>query len=357
MRCRLHPTPSANRLAAFHLLRMLQFRETSPPSPLLVLLYVWRLRNREAKAVKEYRCTSCHARLIAGDVATDCTCPHCGAKAKLVMQNSQVKPISYVPFVVTRRQAIKNCELGLKKEARLPEGFPFAESVVCAQGIFVPCWLKSGEVDFDFSFDVDDGNPLREDRMTGYERRAGRLAFSRVPVSGSAYVSDEVLGSLGTYNLRPLKPFSDKALVGFVTEPFTTSGTRSNELVERRLKDVALSKCEGDSVRGYSWKNASPRHCYSRAVVFFAKPERALLPAWLLTLSLNGRNRYVAVNGQTGVVAWDDQSKGRAESMHRAVVLSYKRGLTEDALTIALSEPRLGPCQETDRWPERKSRL
>lgn len=306
--------------------------------------------------MNEYRCTSCYARLIASDAATDCSCPHCGAKAKLVMQNTQVEPISYVPFVVSQRQAIKNCELELKKEARLPEGFPFAESVFCAQGVFVPCWLKSGEVEFDFSFDVDDGNPLRKDRMTGYERRAGRLAFSKVPASGSVHVSDEMLGSLGTYNLRTLKPFCDKALLGFVTEPFTTSGTHTNECIERRLKDVALAKCEGDSVRGYNWKNATPRHYYSRAVVFFAKPERALLPVWLLTLSLNGRNCHAAVNGQTGAAALDDQSKGRAESMHRAVVLSYKRSLAEDALTITLREPRLGPCQETDRWPERKSR-
>ena len=102
--------------------------------------------------MKEYRCTSCYAHLLASDATLHCTCPHCGTKAKLVMTNGQIEPISYVPFVVRQRQAIKNYELALRKEARLPEGPSFAESIVSAQGVFVPCWLKSGEVEFDFSF-------------------------------------------------------------------------------------------------------------------------------------------------------------------------------------------------------------
>ena len=305
--------------------------------------------------MKEYRCTSCYAHLLASDATLHCTCPHCGTKAKLVMTNGQIEPISYVPFVVTQRQALKNYELALKKEARLPEGPSFAESIVSAQGVFVPCWLKSGEVEFDFSFEVDDGSPLMRDRMFGNERRAGRLAFSRVPASGCAQVSDEVLGSLGAYNLRALKPFSDKALLDYVTEPFTTSGTRSNDCIERRLKDLTLIVCESNVMSTSGWKHAKPKHYYSRAVVFCTKPERVLLPMWLLVTSNSGKKSLAAVNGQTGTVALGAQGKEHAESRHRNVVLSYKKALSEDALTITLREPRLGPSQETDRWPPRKS--
>ncbi|MBR3225785.1 MAG: hypothetical protein IKF78_10755 [Atopobiaceae bacterium] len=130
--------------------------------------------------MKDYRCTGCYAHLFASEDAAQRICPHCGAKTKLVMSNSQIESISYVPFIVTRRQALKNYSLALRNEARQAKESSLAESVVSAQGVFVPCWLKSGEVDFDFSFDVHDGEPLMRNRTTGNERRAGRIAFSSI---------------------------------------------------------------------------------------------------------------------------------------------------------------------------------
>lgn len=137
-------------------------------------------RDCKATVMKDYRCTGCYAHLFASEDAAQRICPHCGAKTKLVMSNSQIESISYVPFIVTRRQALKNYSLALRNEARQAKESSLAESVVSAQGVFVPCWLKSGEVDFDFSFDVHDGEPLMRNRTTGNERRAGRIAFSSI---------------------------------------------------------------------------------------------------------------------------------------------------------------------------------
>lgn len=329
-------------------------RHTLVHAPTPVEQFVRWKRNYGITTMKEYRCIGCYAHLVASDAATHCTCPHCGYTAKLVMPDVQIEPISHIPFVVTQRQALKNCELALRKENRLPEETSFADSITSAQGIFLPCWLRSGEVEFDFSFDVDDGELVRN-RTYGNERRAGRLAFSKVPASGCAQVSDEVMGSLGAYNLRALKPFSDKALSNFVTEPFTTRDTQSNDCIDRRFKDLALLMC--DEHVTCSWEHAKPKYYYSCAVVFYAKSERALLPMWLLTLSLNGKKHLVAVNGQTGAVAPNAQGKKELQSKHRAVVVSYRRNLPEDALTFTLRESRLGPCQETNRWPPRNYRL
>ena len=78
---------------------------------------------------------------------------------------------------------------------------------------------------------------------------------------------------------------------------------------------------------------------------------------WLLLISLNGKRSLVVVNGQTGMVAFDAQGNEQAESRHSAVVMSYKKAYVHDAPTFTIREPRLGPSQETDRWPPLNSWL
>ena len=78
---------------------------------------------------------------------------------------------------------------------------------------------------------------------------------------------------------------------------------------------------------------------------------------WLLAISPNGKKHVAAINGQTGAAALDARGKKELQSKRRAVVVSYRRDLPEDALTFTLRESRLGPCQETNRWPPRNYRL
>ena len=63
--------------------------------------------------------------------------------------------------------------------------------------------------------------------------------------------------------------------------------------------------------RGFRRRNES----YS--VVFYAKPESAMLPMWLLAISLNDKKHVAAINGQTGAVALDARGKKYLQSKRR----------------------------------------
>jgi len=247
-----------------------------------------------------YLCPECGARLMLEDYVAADTCPFCG--------NNEVAPARFegsfepdyvIPFSVTKHQVLQTYEEHVAKRRFLPNGFVRESRIISAQGTYVPFWLQSGTVDFDFTY----VGMYKRDKMN-YEARLNRVGtsdFVRVPADASDRMADDVMDSIEPYDYTEMVPYEAGYLPGFVAERYTVDSDEVDRRVNRRVANSACSAAMETIDDLYTTRY--PDYDHFHATVSRSRIEQALLPVWLIVVSYGKEKLLVGVNGQTGKVA------------------------------------------------------
>lgn len=261
--------------------------------------------NLEPKRVSAelagYLCPECGAQLMADDFIVADTCPYCGNN-EIALQRFEddFRPDYVIPFALTKRQAIECYESTLAQKLYLPDDFVSHGKIISVQGTYVPFWLLSGVLDFDYTY-VTTRHKSKGGSVVHRHRRAGTYEFNRLPADGSQHMPDDMMDSIEPYDYGALVPFSPEYLPGFIAERYTIGPDSVNERIDLRLTISASREAQKTITEYYSSIRGDKDHF--TYITHRDRVDQALMPVWLIVISYNGRKYLVGVNGQTGKVA------------------------------------------------------
>ena len=262
----------------------------------------------DGEGMKAYTCPSCGAELICEETTAATSCPYCGNPTIVPGQFSGVlKPDYVIPFKLDKNAAVEALKRHYKGKILLPKAFASQNHLEEIKGIYVPFWLFDGEVDADVTFNctISHVHTRGDEQVTTTEhyrvRRAGSMAFSRIPVDASTKMPDEYMDSIEPFDYNELKAFSKAYLPGFFADKYDVSVEDSAERADQRVKNTALEMMRRDaSVRYQTCTPVSQNMFLSRGEVKYA-----LLPVWVLHTKWNNEDFLFTMNGQTGKLIGD----------------------------------------------------
>lgn len=261
--------------------------------------------GQEAEGMKTYRCPSCGAELICDESTAATSCPYCGNPAVVPGQfRGILKPDYVIPFKSKREDAIAALKAHCRGKFLLPKAFADQNHLEEIKGIYVPFWLFDGTVSADIRFHCTRSHMHFEgdDRVTVTEyfrvRRAGSMAFSRIPVDASRKMPDEYMDSLEPFCYDEMVDFSKAYLPGFFADKYDEDVEQCASRAEERVRNSAVNLLTRDATRGY--QTCTPVHKNLR--LERGEVKYALLPVWVLHTKWRDRNFLFTMNGQTGKV-------------------------------------------------------
>ena len=256
----------------------------------------------DAVDMKAYCCPSCGAELLCDATTAATSCPYCGNPSVIPGQFSGVlKPDFVLPFKLSKEDAIKALKKHYLKKPLLPSTFSKANHLEEIKGVYVPFWMYDGEASGSVRFHA---TKVHKYTSGDYEitetshydvRRAGSIAFEKIPVDASSKMPDDYMDSIEPYDYTELKPFSTAYLPGFLADKYDVSVEDSRNRADRRCAGSLADALE-KTVTGYASCNETARSIQLKR----GKVHYALLPVWILNTRWEGKDFLFAMNGQTG---------------------------------------------------------
>ena len=256
----------------------------------------------DADKMRVYSCPSCGAQLICEETTAATSCPYCGNPTVIPEQFSGIlKPDYILPFKLSKEDAIKALKKHYLKKPLLPSTFSKANHLEEIKGVYVPFWMYDGEASGSVRFHA---TTVHKYTSGDYEitetshydvRRAGSIAFEKIPVDASSKMPDDYMDSIEPYDYTELKPFSTAYLPGFLADKYDVSVEDSRDRANRRCAGSLVNALE-KTVTGYASCNETGRSIQLKR----GKVHYALLPVWILNTRWEGKDFLFAMNGQTG---------------------------------------------------------
>ena len=178
----------------------------------------------------------------------------------------------------------------------------------------MPFWLFDSVVDADVTFHAETSVSYTEGdydvtEISHYDvRRAGTVAFEKVPADASTKMPDDYMDSIEPYHYEEFKPFSSAYLPGFLADKYDVSKEDCAERANSRAMRSAVDEMK-NTVVGYSSVVVEGQDVNLHP----GKARYALMPVWLLSTRWQDKSYLFAMNGQTGKLVGDlPVSKKRA---------------------------------------------
>ena len=254
-----------------------------------------------------YNCPSCGAELICEKTTAATSCPYCGNASIIPGQfHGALKPDYVVPFKISKDQAVAMLKEHYKGKFLLPGSFKNENHIQEIKGVYVPFWLFDGQADADATFHATRSFVSRQGdyQVTTTQhynvRRAGRVAFEKIPVDASSKMPDEYMDAIEPFDYKEMKPFSTAYLPGYLADKYDVVVADCSKRADDRAAETAYRALEA-SVTGYMTKI-----CINKDILLKrGEVHYAMLPVWLLSTQWKGKNFLFAVNGQTGKMVGD----------------------------------------------------
>jgi len=256
----------------------------------------------EASGMRIYSCESCGGQIIVDDTTAAASCPYCDNPVVMMGQfKGTLKPQYVIPFKLDKQAAIDALMKHLEGKKFLPKVFKEQNHIDEIKGLYVPFWLFDTRSEGGARYSATKVHTRRSGnyRITETEHfsvvREGKMAFDNVPVDGSTKMPDELMESVGPYDIREAVPFQTAYLAGYFADKYDVSAEASVGRANERVRESVMENFRA-TVSGYS-----SVQCESDNVrLINAKAKYALYPVWMLSTSWEGQNFIFAMNGQTG---------------------------------------------------------
>ncbi len=251
-----------------------------------------------------YTCPNCGAGIICGKLDASVRCHFCHTPVILTGRLSgEFKPKLIIPFSTTREKAESGFYSYIKGKFLLPNGFKENARINSISALYVPYWLRCGEIGASFKAE---GRRIRTWRAGNYIHtntkiynivREADLTFLYVPCDGSKRISDELMESIEPFDYGGLKNFSMSYLSGCAAEKYDVAAAEAMTRIEERIKQAAVEVIR-DDIKGYN--SLSSENCIIRDEN--GECIYALLPVWFLNYTYKNKDYSFAMNGQTGTM-------------------------------------------------------
>ncbi len=252
-----------------------------------------------------YVCSSCGAQVVTDTVTASTECLYCSNPVVISTNVSgMVEPDLVLPFKIDKNAAKERLKAFYKGKILMPNTFKNKNKIEKITGMYVPYWLFSCNGNGNANFKAtkvrrwSDSNYNYTNTKTFDVRRAGSLAFSKVPVDASAKMDDSYMEGVEPFYLNEAVPFSPMYMAGFSADKFDVDVHVSTQRADERISASCVNALK-NTVVGYNSIDivGSDIDMNSQDVHY------ALLPVWILNTKYMGKLYKFMVNGQTGKVS------------------------------------------------------
>ena len=260
-------------------------------------------------------CRSCGAKIQAPPGRRDPTCAFCGSKYVLESEGETkevLKPESVLPFEIPKERCQKTFKQWIGSGWFRPSNLKKLSKLDRIQGLYMPFFTFDAQADSRWTAEsgtyyyVTEQVPVREGGRTVYKTRRVRKVRWR-PASGSRSdfhddvlvpsVTDEHLNLLMKvfpYNLKVLKPYDSRYLVGFGILNSELPLTTVYGIAQSNMESEQISRCARD-IPGDTYRNLEVQTLLSGQTF-----KHLLCPLWIGSFKYKGTVYPFVVNGQTG---------------------------------------------------------
>jgi predicted RNA-binding Zn-ribbon protein involved in translation (DUF1610 family) len=279
----------------------------------------------EKMEIREYRCTSCGARLMINGTEASTFCSFCGQPTIVFDRVSQeVKPNYIMPFAISQEKATQLIKEALRKKSYVPKSIknPNIENV---RGIYIPYWLYSVTVRKQANLNTQVkkntvsvmGNRNVVTEVRHYYRNMV-ATYRKIPQDASCRLNNQLSQRLEPFDMHGLKPFDAQYMSGFYADRYDVEPEAVNNIIKKRAMEMVDKELKSTCME----RNATIVRSMEDYAVNHV--EYALLPAWFMTVKCNKELYTVMVNGQTGkVVASLPMNKPKVTAVFALLTLFF----------------------------------
>ncbi len=263
--------------------------------------------KRQLQDMKVYECRSCGA-IIQTDANTAATkCPYCDNNVVLTERVSGgLRPNYIIPFELDSRELADRMKDFCKGKPLLPKGFMDEKRVLEVQGIYIPFWLYSSNVEGEVNFRAVSVNTYVSGKYNVTETSTYRLMrdaamdFENVPVDASVSFDDALMDSVEPYDYSKMVPFEEPYLAGFLADRYDSDPDKELPRAAGRMINSAQ-----DAIASTATTYGLPSVESSSLRLTDIDVKYVFFPVYLINCEYNGKKYQYAVNGQTGKVVGD----------------------------------------------------
>lgn len=253
-----------------------------------------------------YVCESCGGEILAEKTTGATSCPYCGNKVVMKGQfDGALQPDCIIPFKKDKKQAKEAYCKHLEGRKFLPSVFKQQNHIDEIKGVYVPFWIFDLEANADISYHAqkirvwESGDTEYTEREHFAVRRAGSVAFEKVPADGSKKMDDTLMESIEPYDFKEAVPFRMAYMAGYLADRYDVP---KEECIGRAKKRIQQSteRVFRNTVKGY--QDIDQESCKLQVK---DQAKYALYPVWILNTTWRGKKYIFAMNGQTGKLVGD----------------------------------------------------
>ena len=264
-------------------------------------------QDGEESSLSAYVCRSCGGEIACDEHTAAAFCPFCGNPVVMMGQVSgTLRPDYVIPFQLDKNAAKAAFKKHYDGKRLLPKAFKDQNHIDEVKGVYVPFWLFDADADVNMCYRATKVRAWRDNKFeyteTGFfaVSRGGSIAFEAVPVDGSTKMPDDLMESIGPFDVSKAVDFQTSYLAGYLADKYDVDVGKSIERASERIRKSSEDAFDA-TVKGYT--TVVREACSIR--LKNSKVKYALFPVWLLHTTWKGENYLFAMNGQTGKMAGD----------------------------------------------------
>lgn len=262
---------------------------------------------QEYNSLRAYRCQTCGAEILTDSTTAATECVYCGNPSVLPDALTGVyRPDGVLPFKKTKEEAQAAFRKHCKGKKLLPTGFDDESRVEKITGVYVPFWLFRSDAQADCAYNATRVTSHRSGQYLVTKthhyllHRAGAMAFSEVPVDGSAKMDDTLMESIEPFRYEDVKGFDIAFLSGYQASRYDVDARQCQPRADERVRQSVAEIMRG-TVSGYH--SVTVRN--TRIELNNSRVSMVLMPVWMLNTRWKDKTYTFAMNGQTGLFIGD----------------------------------------------------
>ncbi len=260
---------------------------------------------------RELHCDACGADLSLGSTDITTVCPFCGSNHVVNRQPAAegLRPGFLIPFKVDAAGCAQVAREWLGRGWMFPKGLAGAGSSASSQGIYLPFWTFSADIQAAWKAEVGYERTERYYDAGSKEWRSRTVIDWRwengdvdVPVSnllepGTKNINQRLMGKIDEFDLGGLAAYNTDFLAGWQAKNYDIALEPAWDSAKTRMRDMAKDACYRDIPTSHV-------RSFSMSADFEDESWRLiLLPIYLTTYRYQDKPYQVMVNGQTGKIA------------------------------------------------------
>lgn len=259
---------------------------------------------------KVYTCSQCGASLYTTEETGVTFCSFCGSQAFIESRiNQDMLPELIIPFRVSKEQ----CEELYKKKIKgawfLPRAMKSDTAVEKFRGIYMPCWIYSGEADVQGDYTrTTTHSSGKYDVIDTYRVRAqGRGIYGGYVKDASSSFPDGIVREISPFPIEAARPFQDTYMTGFYADIGNVPADLYHDEVCASMSASAAADIANDRKIREQHIDAAELYQGTTVTPRITDSRKGFLPVWFLSTRSRstGRMSYAVLNGVNGKVHAD----------------------------------------------------